>query len=61
MADRSISAPIDLEEKLEKFFGLFQPTIQLAKNLVDAHSNAQEVILLGLWPIGCIGILYNQR
>ncbi len=46
MTTRAASQPANLAEKLEMFFSLFRPTIELAENLVAARSNAQEVILL---------------
>lgn len=33
-------------EKLDSFFGLFDPTLRLVEQLMSAHTNAQEVVLL---------------
>lgn len=46
MTTRATAQPVNLAEKLEVFFSLFRPTIELAENLVAERSNAQEVILL---------------
>jgi len=36
----------NLAERLDRFFGLFQPTIELAENLIRSKANAQEIVLL---------------
>lgn len=35
-----------LPEKLDRFFSLFEPTITLAENLINARANPQEVVLM---------------
>jgi hypothetical protein len=35
-----------LEPRLDKFFGLFSPTLELAQNLIRARTNPQELVLL---------------
>lgn len=34
------------QEKLEAFFSLFEPTLQLAEQLMKARTNAQEIVLI---------------
>lgn len=47
MSDRlSVAEPANLVDQLNRFFDLFEPSIQLAERLTAARSNAQEVILL---------------
>lgn len=40
------NSPPALEERLDRFFRLFQPTIELAQNLIQSKANAQDVVLL---------------
>ena len=41
------SVPLpNFKEKLDAFFSLFNPTLRLAKQLIDAQTNAQEVVLV---------------
>lgn len=40
------ASPARLAEKLDTFFNLFQPTIRLAEDLINAKANPQEVVLL---------------
>jgi hypothetical protein len=41
-----LSDPNDLKQALDRFFGLFRPTLDLVAGLVRSKSNVQEIILL---------------
>jgi hypothetical protein len=45
-ANRTMVEFSNLTERLEGFFSLFQPTIELAEKLIETKVNAQELVLL---------------
>jgi hypothetical protein len=44
--DMRLREHVILSEKVDSFFKLFEPTIQLAERLITENNNAQEVVLL---------------